>query len=62
MSNKKSGLERAKSEFLLVEPVGGSDQVWDAYTAERNAVKDKFSIAQLEGNDGDDESGDWVNF
>jgi len=39
MDEAKSGLELAKSTFTLVEPnAGASEQLWDAYTAERLAV------------------------
>jgi hypothetical protein len=48
MDEDKSGLELAKSTFTLVEPnAGASEQLWNAYTAERLAVQESFNTVLL---------------
>jgi hypothetical protein len=48
MDEDKSGLELAKSAFTLVKPnAGTSEQLWDAYTAERLAVQELFNTVLL---------------
>lgn len=50
MDVDKSGLELAKSAFILVKPnAGASEQLWDAYSAERLAVQESFNTVLLSG-------------
>jgi len=58
MPGEKSALERAKSKFTLVEPIAASERLWDAYTAERRAVRKEFSTVLLEN----EEEGDEVDY
>lgn len=51
----KSGLELAKSTYTLVDPIAASEQLWNAYTAERLAVQDAFGTVLISGEEECDE-------
>jgi hypothetical protein len=61
MPDEKSGLERAKSHYTLLEPATASEKLWDAYTAERHAVREKFGTVLSDGKGNDSESDEYVD-